>query len=281
MQQSVLLSNIIRRGAVLGLLATLSLPGMAQQSATIHTGPSRLAQINAKPVNQAAYLRALQHRDQMLPAKLPGVFVPTTVSNSVGGNPRAPRVTTSTNPAWEFIGPNNLQVPFNFDYGTRPLSGRVSAVAYDPQIQGRIYAGAANGGLWRSDDNGVSWTPLTDTQTNLGISCIAVDPTTPIISWRAQAITTNSISKVTSMVLMAFLPFSRVWNSKQLRWGDYLECSRPKPDQDRACSQDYVCQPQWRRMECCRYRRQERPYKFNRLRCYLVSGDPTWWRIVQ
>ena len=54
-------------------------------------------------------------------------------------------------------------------------SGRVAAVALDPSHPGTIYLGAAQGGVWKSTDNGTTWTPLTDNQPSLAIGSIAVD----------------------------------------------------------------------------------------------------------
>lgn len=69
------------------------------------------------------------------------------------------------NATWEFVGPRNLQVaPFDRDFGSGmpPVSGRVQAVAYDPRNPDTIYAGSAAGGLWRSDNSGTDWQPLSD-----------------------------------------------------------------------------------------------------------------------
>jgi uncharacterized protein (TIGR03437 family) len=63
------------------------------------------------------------------------------------------------------------------------VSGRVSAVALDPRYDGvnnqTIYIGGAQGGVWKSTDNGANWTPLTDTQPSLAMGAIAIDPKNP------------------------------------------------------------------------------------------------------
>lgn len=48
--------------------------------------------------------------------------------------------------------------------GNPALSGRVTGVAVGPG-GARVYAGAANGGVWFSGDAGATWTPLTDAET--------------------------------------------------------------------------------------------------------------------
>jgi len=57
--------------------------------------------------------------------------------------------------------------------------GRVNAIAFHPTVPNRLYAGAPAGGLWRSDDNGGTWSTNTDLLPNLGVSAIAIDPLHP------------------------------------------------------------------------------------------------------
>jgi hypothetical protein len=52
--------------------------------------------------------------------------------------------------------------------------GRVQALAVDGDT---VYAGAAGGGVWRSDDRGETWIPLTDDLPSLSSGALAVDPT--------------------------------------------------------------------------------------------------------
>jgi photosystem II stability/assembly factor-like uncharacterized protein len=54
--------------------------------------------------------------------------------------------------------------------------GRINTMAMDPSNKNIIYAGAAGGGLWKSINDGTTWTPLTDNQASLGVSGICIDP---------------------------------------------------------------------------------------------------------
>jgi hypothetical protein len=67
-----------------------------------------------------------------------------------------------TGPGWEFIGPRNLDVPYQQYYGNGKVSGRVNAVAYDRADPKTLYAASAGGGLWRSADGGIKWSPMSD-----------------------------------------------------------------------------------------------------------------------
>lgn len=89
---------------------------------------------------------------------------------SVGGLPTA--LTTTT---WLALGPDRVTS------GGAVTAGRVSAVAIHPEDEDIIYAGGAQGGVWKSTDAGASWTPLTDHECSLAMGHIAIDPEEPDI----------------------------------------------------------------------------------------------------
>lgn len=67
--------------------------------------------------------------------------------------------------------------------GPANMSGRIGAidaVAQDPRI---IYVGAATGGLWKSTNTGVTWTPIFDDQPVSSIGAVAVYQKNPNIVW--------------------------------------------------------------------------------------------------
>ena len=59
--------------------------------------------------------------------------------------------------------------PFN-------ATGRMSALAADPATPGRLFVGAANGGVWMSTDGGSTFTPLGDALPTQAIGAIVLDP---------------------------------------------------------------------------------------------------------
>lgn len=115
-------------------------------------------------IDWTAYDRALAHR-----ARMPRAY--PTAGPEAQASPRLNR--------WEFIGPTNLGVPYRTYWGQPPVSGRINAIAVDPQDPNTIYLGGPVGGLWRSRDGGTNWQPLTDDWPYLAVSSIAIDPTNP------------------------------------------------------------------------------------------------------
>ncbi len=85
--------------------------------------------------------------------------------------------------AWAPIGPAPIRNAQTFGFPRVEVSGRISAMALDPRYNGTsnrtVYIGAAQGGVWRSLDNGAHWEPLTDELPSLAIGAITIDPTNP------------------------------------------------------------------------------------------------------
>ena len=60
--------------------------------------------------------------------------------------------------------------------GAGLVSGRISALAVDPTNPSVVYAGGADGGVWKSTDKGQHWTPVSDNLDSLSSGALAVNP---------------------------------------------------------------------------------------------------------
>jgi hypothetical protein len=110
-------------------------------------------------------------------------------SNSILLNHVDPTTQIPLTPDWTAIGP----APQLRTVGNLPASGRASGVAVDPTNANRIFATAASGGIWRSLDGGVTWTPLTlhlpgipDAARTLNMGAIAIAPSDPNTIYAAE-----------------------------------------------------------------------------------------------
>ena len=88
---------------------------------------------------------------------------------------------------WVSLGPTP---GYYFSYGN--ISSRVVTGAYHPTNPSTIYIGPANGGVWKSTDSGINWTPLTDDQPSMSMGAIAIDPTNPDIIYAGTGEATYS-----------------------------------------------------------------------------------------
>jgi photosystem II stability/assembly factor-like uncharacterized protein len=57
--------------------------------------------------------------------------------------------------------------------------GRINCMAFHPTDPATYFVGVAQGGVWKTSNNGQTWTPLTDNLPILRVSDIAIDPITP------------------------------------------------------------------------------------------------------
>ena len=63
--------------------------------------------------------------------------------------------------------------------GAGQISGRVTGIATDPTNANVIYAATADGGVWKTVDDGTTWADTTDTQPTLVDGAIAIAPSRP------------------------------------------------------------------------------------------------------
>ena len=90
----------------------------------------------------------------------------------------ATSVTAPLGGAWRPIGPNGVWV-YQIE------SGRIAAILPATRAGGPMYLGTASGGVWRSTNNGISWTPLTDAECVLTTGAMARDPSNASIVYSA------------------------------------------------------------------------------------------------
>jgi len=76
---------------------------------------------------------------------------------------------------WYPAGPFSL--PTNLTGYMENGMGRVNCITFDPIDPSTFYVGVAQGGLWKTSNNGQTYTPLTDQLPITRISDIAIDPT--------------------------------------------------------------------------------------------------------
>ncbi len=62
-------------------------------------------------------------------------------------------------------------------------SGRVIGFAVDPNNSARYFVASASGGVWKTVNNGTTWTPVFDREGSYSIGSIALDPKNPLTVW--------------------------------------------------------------------------------------------------
>ncbi len=78
----------------------------------------------------------------------------------------------TTNGAWYSLGPTS----YINGAGWNPGIGRVNCITFHPTDPNIIYIGTPAGGLWKTTDDGISWSNLCNGLPSIGISGIAINP---------------------------------------------------------------------------------------------------------
>jgi PKD repeat protein len=81
---------------------------------------------------------------------------------------------------WRELGPSSMKMG-NWVMGR--VAGRINAVTPHPTNDSIVYIGAANGGVWKTTDAGVNWTPTFVNVGSQSISAIHVEAGTPQNVW--------------------------------------------------------------------------------------------------
>ena len=94
--------------------------------------------------------------------------------------------------------------------------GRVNVIEFDPLNSNIVWAGTPSGGLWKSTDNGISWTTSTDDLQVLGASGIAIHPTTPDIMYISTG--DSDGGDTYSLGVLKSIDGGSTWNTTGLTW---------------------------------------------------------------
>ncbi|KPL25800.1 MAG: glycosyl hydrolase, partial [Bacteroides sp. SM1_62] len=62
-------------------------------------------------------------------------------------------------------------------------SGRIADIAIHPENNNIWYVAVGSGGVWKTTNAGVTWTPIFDSQPVYSIGCVSIDPNNPNTVW--------------------------------------------------------------------------------------------------
>lgn len=67
--------------------------------------------------------------------------------------------------------------------GPAYTSGRIADFAVNPNNYKQYFVAVASGHIWKTDNAGITWTPVFDNYGAYAIGCLAMDPTNPNVVW--------------------------------------------------------------------------------------------------
>ncbi|MFN1835402.1 VPS10 domain-containing protein [Balneola sp. MJW-20] len=62
-------------------------------------------------------------------------------------------------------------------------SGRIADIAIHPEHENTWYVAAGSGGVWKTENAGITWTPIFDNQPSYSIGSLTIDPHNPAVIW--------------------------------------------------------------------------------------------------
>ncbi len=67
--------------------------------------------------------------------------------------------------------------------GPMQAGARVEAIAVPPGDHGTVYVGVGSGNLWKTENNGLSWTPIFEKESTFSIGDVAISASDPDLVW--------------------------------------------------------------------------------------------------
>jgi len=116
------------------------------------------------------------------------------VSRAFGGTAQQPRPTSDQ--ARPRIEPSLFENLEWRNIGPAIMGGRTTDIEGVPGNPNIVYVATASGGLWKTTNGGITWTPIFDRQGTISIGDIAIDPRNPDVIWvgTGESNTRNSVS---------------------------------------------------------------------------------------
>src|SRR5436190_5559437 len=82
---------------------------------------------------------------------------------------------------WVQLGPTVIPNGHTHTDARVLVTGRITAIVVDPTNTNIIYIGTAQGGVWKTTDGGLNWSPKSDNEVSLAIGALAMDPSNHLI----------------------------------------------------------------------------------------------------
>ena len=111
--------------------------------------------------------------------------------------------------AWRSIGP-------------AITSGRISDIAVNPNNPFEYYVATSSGGVWKTDNSGVSYSPLFDKEGSYSIGCVTMDPMNTNIIWIGTGENNNQRSVAYGDGVYKSMDGGKSWENMGLKTSEHI-----------------------------------------------------------
>jgi photosystem II stability/assembly factor-like uncharacterized protein len=101
-------------------------------------------------------------------------------------------------------------------------SGRVTGFAVDPNDGNHYFVAVASGGVWKTTNDGTSWTPVFDSQGSYSIGTVVLDPKNPSLMWVGTGENNNQRSVSYGDGVYKSEDGGRTWKNMGLRKSEHI-----------------------------------------------------------
>jgi len=106
--------------------------------------------------------------------------------------------------------------------GPAVMGGRVTDFAFHPSRRQEFFAAHAVGGLWKTTNNAITWTPVFDKEGAYSIGVVTIDPTNPNIVWVGTGENNSQRSVAYGDGIYKSLDGGKSWTNMGLRQSEHI-----------------------------------------------------------
>lgn len=147
--------------SLIALLTVLPLSALAQQDRGTERGGAQKPKQEASPKQQPS---------------------PEATKSDEGKKPDEEKSEDANKPKDPMSSPTFNGLRFR-SLGPAFTSGRIIGFAVEPNNPARYFVASASGGVWKTINNGTTWTPVFDREGSYSIGCVVLDPKNPLTVW--------------------------------------------------------------------------------------------------
>ncbi len=116
------------------------------------------------------------------------------------------------------------------DIGPAITSGRITDFAMHPERWHEYFAATASGGLWKTTDNGTTWTPVFDKEGSYSIGVVELDPEDPLTVWVGTGENNSQRSVAYGDGVYKSVDGGRTWKNVGLKNSEHIGQIRFHPE---------------------------------------------------
>jgi photosystem II stability/assembly factor-like uncharacterized protein len=106
--------------------------------------------------------------------------------------------------------------------GPALVSGRIIDIAVNPVKKSQWIIAVASGGVWKTDNAGITFNPIFDSQSSFSIGCVTLDPNNTNVIWVGTGENNNQRSVAYGDGIYKSEDGGKTWNNMGLKKSEHI-----------------------------------------------------------